>query len=81
MPIDHTEFQDAAEEGLVDADRAARYIMGYVATRDELNGLLDECLTIQDMLNGGYTGDQEHDVHTLMRKWNERLGFRFFNLV
>ena len=53
-------------------------IKKHLLTEEQRKKLFDLNLSIEECLNGRYTGDQEEAVYSLYKEWNEKLGFKYF---
>ena len=53
-------------------------IKKHLLTEEQRKKLFDLNLSIEECLNGRYTGEQEASVHAIYKEWNEKLGFHSF---
>jgi len=50
----------------------------YCLTEEQRKGMFDRHLSIEKILNGRYTGDQEPFVRKTLKEWNDKLGVKAF---
>ena len=60
------------ERYLVDA------IKKHLRTEDQRRRMFNLDVSIEDMLNGRYTGDKSDAVRAIFDEWNAKLGFKAF---
>ena len=80
--MNHEDFRERNENGLVEASEAAHYIAKNVATSEEMLDLADVGIyNIADIIEGRYYAEQEPAATAFMRLINERFGWKFFITV
>ena len=66
-------------EGLFDDEESlVTAIKDFLMTEKDWDILRKNHLSIQDILNGNFSGEQYKVVETLFLGWNKKLGFGFF---
>jgi len=53
-------------------------IKKHLLTEEQRKELFEYNLSIEDILNGRYTGDEEPVVLKMYKDWNEKLGWKEF---
>ncbi len=53
-------------------------IKKHLLTEEQRKKLFELNLSIEECLNGGYTGDQEDSVRSIYNEWNQKLGLHYF---
>ena len=67
------QHDDSGEEWVVAA------IERHLQSEEQRKGMFDRRLSIEKILNGRYTGDQEPFVRQTLKEWNEKLGVKVFS--
>ena len=79
--MDHSEFLELYDEGLMEEHRIEEYLLKNVLDTHQKAFLHPRDLTIVAVLNCRYTAADESDVFAWMRSVNDRLGAKLFSLV
>lgn len=76
-PLDD-DARDGFRSGFDDEAATVQAIRRHLLTEEQWRGLYERGLSVEMVLNGGWTGDQEEFVFALLREWNRMLGFTGF---
>jgi len=73
------EIRDFWENGEFNGEQyLVAAIKKYLRDDEDKQIMFDLDLSIEDMMNGRYTGDQSDAVHAMYAKWNEKVGHHHF---
>lgn len=76
------EFWKATIDGSKEFHDEANYVRAikkHLRTEKQREKLYELDLSIEEVLNGGYSARQDRAVSTILRAWNRKLGFKAFN--
>lgn len=79
-PVSISRFIGRVRAGEYEEYELVMFIMEILIAPAQTQWLNTQNLTIADLLNGRFNGDQEPTVQALFRDWNLKLGTRLFSI-
>lgn len=77
--MDHSEFREEVEEGLLTSAGISQYIFLNVSTKEEREKLNKAGIfSAVEILEGNYYAEQVPVIASVVAEWNKRLGFECF---